>query len=255
MNDVFEVARNVIVRNALSAANRGGPVAAASGRTARRGREGVLTIHRGVQLQGPERLRGQFRPRLRSSTQPSQSCALQRRCSPAPRGRKRDPGAAPTAGRVAGGSLASSRRRAQGREILCDPGGVLALLDDMLDQVIVHAGADRIGSAAPDLVQRGLHQGHAGAREAMRAKQHLRIELRHVAMVHDRVARLAELRFGQADLQPQDRCGNSVRLEQERDPAPRPSRFSLFQCDQAFDIVVGQIADATLLGSRSHSCR
>ena len=83
--------------------------------------------------------------------------------------------------------------RSQAGEILLDPGGVLALLEDVPGQVFAHAGTYGIRRPALGLVQGGLHQWRAGARKAMRAKQQLRIELRHIKVVHNLVARVAEL--------------------------------------------------------------
>src|SRR4030095_9432859 len=99
---------------------------------------GVLAIHRGVRPQGPKRLRGQLRARLE-------------RLDPVEPGRRAlehgdvaqdrswvevlDPVVMGTdgGGEIRRRNALCQRRgtRAQGREILLDPGGVLALLDDV----------------------------------------------------------------------------------------------------------------------------
>src|SRR5689334_12459486 len=80
---------------------------------------------------------------------------------------------------------------------------MLSLLENVPDQVLAHSRTDGIGSAAADLVQSRLHLRRAGARDAVRAKQHLGKEPSHLGMLNERVARLTELRLGQADLQAQ----------------------------------------------------
>ena len=81
---------------------------------------------------------------------------------------------------------------------------MLALLDDVLGEVVVHAGHTGSGARDPASSNAACIKGTlARARQCVR-NNISGVELRHIVMVHDRVVRVTELRFGQADLETQD---------------------------------------------------